>query len=146
MCDRDPAVGIAATADEEQEQMPNESNRIHAAVSFLRLAASGRVDEAYANYISPTFRHHNPYFAGDAESLEAGMAEAAAKFPGTTLEVQHIFEEGELVAVHSRVRHGPDEPEISVVHIFRFEGDRIAELWDVGQVAPADSPNEYGMF
>lgn len=74
------------------------------------------------------------------------MAEAAAKFPDTTLEVQHIFEEGELVAVHSRVQPGPDEPEISVVHIFRFEGDRIVELWDVGHQQPKDSPNEYGMF
>jgi predicted SnoaL-like aldol condensation-catalyzing enzyme len=126
--------------------MPNESNREHAAVSFLKLAASGKLDEAYGNYVARNFRHHNPYFAGDAECLKKGMAEAAAKFPDTTLEVQHIFEEGELVAVHSRVQHGPDEPEISVVHIFRFEGDRIVELWDVGQVAPADSPNEYGMF
>ena len=122
------------------------SNRMYRAVSFLKLAASGNVSEAYANYISPTFRHHNPYFAGDAESLKKGMAEAAAKFPNTMLEVQHIFEEGELVAVHSRVQHGSGEPEISVVHIFRFEGDRIAELWDVGQAAPADSPNKYGMF
>jgi len=122
------------------------SNRMYRAVSFLKLAASGNVSEAYANYISPTFRHHNPYFAGDAESLKKGMAEAAAKFPNTKLEVQHIFEEGELVAVHSRVQHGSGEPEISVVHIFRFEGDRIAELWDVGQAAPADSPNKYGMF
>jgi predicted SnoaL-like aldol condensation-catalyzing enzyme len=104
------------------------------------------VGEAYGNFISPDFRHHNPYFPGDAESLKAGMAEAAAKFPDTKLEVQHIFEERELVAAHSRVQHRPDEPEISVVHIFRFEGDRIVELWDVGQAAPADSPNEYGMF
>ncbi len=122
------------------------SPRKESAISFLKLAASGNVSEAYAKYISPNFRHHNPYFAGDAESLKKGMAEATAKFPNTTLEVQHIFEEGELVAVHSRVQHGSGEPEISVVHIFRFEGDRIAELWDVGQVAPADSPNKYGMF
>ena len=122
------------------------SDRMYRAVSFLKLAASGNVSEAYDNFISPTFHHHNPYFAGDAESLKKGMSEAAAKFPDTTLEVQHIFEEGELVAVHSRGQHGPGEPEISVVHIFRFEGDRIAELWDVGQAAPADSPNKYGMF
>ena len=129
-----------------QKASMKNSTRAESAVSFLKLAASGNVDEAYANYISPTFCHHNPYFAGDAESLKAGMAEAAAKFPDTTLEVQRIFEEGELVAVHSRVQHGPGEPAIAVVHIFRFERDRIAELWDVGQLAPADSPNENGMF
>ena len=74
------------------------------------------------------------------------MAEAAAKFPNTILEVQHALEEGDLVAVHSRVQHESNQPEIAVVHIFRFEGDRIAELWDVGQEAPKDSLNEFGMF
>jgi predicted SnoaL-like aldol condensation-catalyzing enzyme len=116
------------------------------AVSFLTLAASGKVRAAYDNYVSPKFRHHNAYFPGDAESLQAGMAEAHKKFPNTTLEVQHVLAEGELVAVHSRVRHSSDTPEIAVVHIFRFEGGRIVELWDVGQEAPKDSPNENGMF
>jgi len=122
------------------------SNRKEAAVSFLKLAASGKVDEAYGSYIGANFRHHNPYFPGDVELLKAGMAEAHAKFPNTTLEVQHVFQEDDLVAVHSRVQHSPDSPEIAVVHIFRFEGDRVAELWDIGQEKPKDSPNENGMF
>lgn len=116
------------------------------AISFLKLAASGKVNEAYDNHISTKFRHHNPYFRGDAESLKAGMAEAHEKFPNTTFEVQHVFEADDLVAVHSRVRHTADTPEIAVVHIFRFEGDLVAELWDVGQEKPKDSPNENGMF
>ena len=117
-----------------------------AAITFLKLAASGKVSEAFAQYISADFRHHNPYFPGDARSLKAGMMEAHQKFPNTTLEVHHTFEEDNLVAVHSRVRHSPDTPEIAVVHIFRFEADRIAEMWDVGMEAPKDSPNENGMF
>ena len=115
------------------------------AVEFLKLAASGRLDEAYGR-VSAGFRHHNPYFKGDAKSLKDGMAQAHAKFPSTTLVVQHVLEDGELVAVHSRVRHSADTPEIAVVHIFRFEGEQIAELWDVGIEAPKDSPNENGMF
>jgi len=125
--------------------MPEASDRKQAAISFLKLASSGKLDEAYSN-VSQNFRHHNPYFRGNAESLKAGMAEAHQKFPDTTLEVQHVFEADDLVAVHSRVRHSPDTPEIAVVHIFRFEGDRIVEMWDVGQEAPKDSPNENGMF
>ena len=128
------------------EASMQQSDRKQAAISFLKLAASGKLDEAYGNYIGANFRHHNPYFPGDAESLKAGMAEAHEKFPNTTLDVQHVFEEDDLVAVHSRVRHSPDTPEIAVVHIFRFEGDRIVEMWDIGQEAPKDSPNENGMF
>jgi predicted SnoaL-like aldol condensation-catalyzing enzyme len=127
------------------QQAAQSSTKKQIATSFLKLAASGRLDEAYAN-VTKDFRHHNPYFRGDAQSLKAGMAEAHQKFPNTTLEEQHVFEADDLVAVHSRVQHSSHMPEIAVVHIFRFEGDRIAELWDVGQEAPKDSLNENGMF
>jgi predicted SnoaL-like aldol condensation-catalyzing enzyme len=93
------------------------------AISFLRSAAPGKLDEAYS-HVSSNFRHHNAYFAGDAESLKAGMAEAAKQFPNTTLEVKHTIEEDDIVAVHSRVQHSPETQEIAVVHIFRFEGEK----------------------
>jgi predicted SnoaL-like aldol condensation-catalyzing enzyme len=125
--------------------MPERPKR-DVALSFLKLAASGKVSEAFEKYTSRDFIHHNPHFAGDGPSLKQGMMEAHAKFPGSTLEVQHVFESEDSVAVHSRVLHAPDQPEISVVHIFRFERDRIAELWDVGIQAPPDSPNKNGLF
>ena len=115
------------------------------AISFLKNAASGKLDEAYS-LVTTDFRHHNAYFKGDAESLKAGMAGAHQQFPNTQLDVQRAIEERDVVAVHSRVQHAPDRPLIAVVHIFRFEGDQIAELWDVGMEAPKDSPNENGLF
>jgi predicted SnoaL-like aldol condensation-catalyzing enzyme len=50
------------------------------------------------------------------------------------------------VAVHSRVRQNQADRGAALVHIFRFEGDRIAELWDIGQPVPAESVNAIGMF
>ena len=44
------------------------------------------------------------------------------------------------------VRKDPAAAEIAVVHMFRFAGDRVAELWDVGAELPQDSPNENGAF
>jgi predicted SnoaL-like aldol condensation-catalyzing enzyme len=116
------------------------------ATAFLRLAATGSVREAYERFVDRSFRHHNPYFRGDAESLRKGMEDAHTKFPRTTIEVQRALEEGDLVAVHSRVKHEPKGRDIAVVHIFRFDGMRIAELWDIAAEAPQDSPNEHGMF
>lgn len=117
-----------------------------AATSFLQLVAAGKVGEAYQCYIDPTFRHHNPFFQGDADSLRIGMEENAAKNPDKVLEVKHVLEDGDLVAVHSRVRQNPDDRGAAVVHIFRFQGDRVVELWDMGQLVPENSPNENGMF
>lgn len=116
------------------------------AVSFLELAASGRVDQAYADYVGDGFLHHNPYFRGDAASLKAAMAENAAQNPRKTLEVKRALEDGDLVAVHSHVRQKPEDPGAAVVHLFRFEKGRIVELWDVGQPVMDEGPNEHGMF
>lgn len=115
------------------------------AVQFLRHAAAGRVREAY-EYTTPDFIHHNPYFAGDKESLMKGMAENARRFPDKTLDIKLLLSDGDHVAMLSHVRHKPGEPGAAVVHFFRFEDGRIAEMWDVGQEIPQDSPNENGVF
>jgi predicted SnoaL-like aldol condensation-catalyzing enzyme len=118
----------------------------NSAVTFLQLAASGRTREAYDQYVGPAFRHHNPYFKGDAHSLMTGMQENARQNPNKRLDVLHAVEDGDLVAVHSRVQHGPEDRGAAVMHLFRFEGDRIAELWDIGQPVPEESVNANGMF
>lgn len=76
------------------------------------------------------------------------MEQNAASHPGKVFEVQRTVSEGEgdLVVVHSRVRMSPEHPGVAVVHILRFDGDRIAEVWEIGQAVPDDMPNEHGMF
>lgn len=117
-----------------------------AAISFLKLAASGKVREANSKFVDAGFRHHTPFFEGSAEALMAGMEENARQNPSKVLEVKRAVAEGELVVVHSHVRHKPGDLGAAVVHIFRFEKGRIVELWDVGQPVPEKSPNRYGMF
>jgi predicted SnoaL-like aldol condensation-catalyzing enzyme len=73
-------------------------------VSFLQLAASGSVREAFQSHVGPDFFHHNPYFRGDADSLLAAMEENAAENPDKTFEVKRVIEEGDTVAVHSHVK------------------------------------------
>ena len=41
-------------------------SRKEAAIEFLKLAASGKLEEAYGRHVGAGFRHHNPYFRGDA--------------------------------------------------------------------------------
>ncbi len=122
------------------------TTRKEAAVHFLRMASSGDVRAAYDQFIAPGFHHHNPFFKSDALSLLHGMEEAHARYPRTKMEVQRALEDGDLVAVHSRVRMDPDSPGVAVVHIFRFDGDRVVELWDVAQPVPETAQNEAGMF
>ena len=125
---------------------PPTASKKSAAIEFLQLVAAGKVREAYDKHVGASFRHHNPFFRGDAASLRNAMEENAAKNPSKTLEVQRALEDGDLVAVHSRVRQKPDDLGASVIHLFRFEGERVVELWDVGMAVPAESPNANGMF
>ena len=121
-------------------------NNKESAISFLRLASSGNVREAYETYVHPDFRHHNPYFPGDRASLLAAMEENAATFPQKEFEALRALEDGDLVAVHGRVRLTPSSAWIALIHIFRFQDNQIIEEWEAGQEVPKDSPNQNGAF
>jgi len=116
------------------------------AVAYLTLAGSGKVREAYELYVAPGFRHHNPYFKGDRDSLMKAMIDNAEKNPKKTVETKHAIEEGDLVMVQSQIRPYPEVPGFHTVHLFRFEADKIAELWDLASPIPASTPNENGIF
>lgn len=126
--------------------MSTPSSLKEAALAFLQLAAAGQVDEAFARFAAANFRHHNPGFAGDAAALQAGMRDNAQQHPDKTFEVQRVIAEGELVVVHSRIQLPAQALTLAVVHIFRFENGRIAELWDIGQPQPITMVNGHGMF
>jgi predicted SnoaL-like aldol condensation-catalyzing enzyme len=118
---------------------------VEIAVDFLTLAAAGKAQSAWERYGTPDFRHHNPGFAGDGETLVAAMDEDAAEHPDRRLDIQRVIAEGPLVAIHSALRRG-DQPDVATVHIFRIEDGRIREFWDIAQEIPAESPNQHGMF
>jgi predicted SnoaL-like aldol condensation-catalyzing enzyme len=122
------------------------TNFSDAAVDFLQLIVSKRISEAYSKYVGPDFRHHNPFFRGDVESLMVAMEEDAEANPDKILEIQRVLQDENLVAVHSWIRQKPGDRGAALVHIFRFEGDLILELWDGTQAVPKDSPNKHGMF
>lgn len=114
------------------------------AVTFLQMAGFGEVKQAYDKFVAPNFIHHNQYFKGDRESLLNAMAEAHITEPNKSVEAKFVYEDGPVVITHSLVRK--KEMDIAVVHIFRFENERIVELWDLGQLLDPASPNENGPF
>jgi predicted SnoaL-like aldol condensation-catalyzing enzyme len=125
--------------------MAQKSNK-DSAENFLKLIVNDEIDSAYQKYVSSNFRHHNPYFKGDAESLKAAMKDVAKETPNMQIKIHHTLEENDLVAVHSRISQDQSDTGIAFVHIFRFENNLIVELWDIGQEIPKESKNEYGMF
>jgi predicted SnoaL-like aldol condensation-catalyzing enzyme len=116
------------------------------AIDFLKLASKGDARTAFQLYVGNTFKHHNAYFKGDRESLMIAMEENAIKNPNKVFEIQRTLQDGDVVAVHSRVQLTQGDMELAVVHIFRFDNNKIVELWDVGMSVPKEIINENGIF
>ena len=108
------------------------NNHKQIGTNFLMLASKGKSREAFSKYVDRNFRHPNIYFKGDGESLMIAMEDNAKKNPDKIFEIKRVIQEDNLVTVHSHVRQRPRDPGAAVVHIFRFENDRIVELgtWD----------------
>lgn len=120
-------------------------NKKDNAISFLELGSSGKVREAFEKYIHPNFYHHLAFFKGDRESYLKAMQENVQEFPNKTYETLRALEDGDLVAVHGKVTFTLDQ-KWSIIHIFRFEDDKIIESWEASQEVLKDSPNENGLF
>jgi predicted SnoaL-like aldol condensation-catalyzing enzyme len=124
----------------------NTQDRKQTAVQFLQLVVAGHIDEAYQKYVDMQGKHHNPFFPAGFPALKKAMIENHAQFQSKQLAVKNVLGDGDLVAVHSHIVLRPGESGIAAVHLFRFQGERIVEMWDCGQSVPADSPNEDGAF
>lgn len=124
----------------------NYSGLKQAAVDFLQLIVAGKVDDAYQKYVDMRGKHHNPYFPAGFPALKLAMIENQTQFPNKQIILKHVLGDGDLVAVHSHIIPAPGQAGISAVHIFRFAGEKILELWDNGQPVQADSPNQDGVF
>jgi len=122
------------------------ANHKQAAVDFLRMVVDGHVAEAYRKYVDMQGTHHNAYFPAGFPSLQQAMIDDHTKTPDKRFTVRNVVGEGQFVAVHSRLDFTRDERSYATVHLFRFRGDRIVEMWDIAQSMPLDSPNEDGMF
>ncbi len=120
--------------------------RKQAALQFLQLVVAGRIDEAYEKHVDLRGKHHNPFFPAGFPALKKAMIENHVQFPNKKLTVKNALGDGDFVAVHSRIVLRPGETGIAAVHLFRFDGDKIVEMWDIGQPVPAYSPNQDGAF
>ncbi len=119
------------------------------AQEFLELTERGEVQKAFDKYVAETFKHHNPRFKGDRETMIATMEKTAEAFPKLVSDRVHILEDGDFVAIHSHIKPVPDNKKddgLAYIHILRFDKDKVVELWDFGHPVPIKSINENGVF
>ncbi len=116
------------------------------ATAFMQMVTAGKIQQAYDEFVSDNFIHHNVYYPGDRESLLTAMIENHEEYSTKILDIKRTIAENDLVMVHSLIKLDAEHEGVAAVHIFRFENDQIIELWDVTQAIDTDSPNKNGLI
>jgi predicted SnoaL-like aldol condensation-catalyzing enzyme len=101
---------------------------------------------ALDTYWSAGYHQHNPGIADGVAGARDGLGAYFGAFPELTVSRKRVVAEGDLVAVHSHYVNAPGERGQAVVDLFRVQGGKIVEHWDVLQDVPATSANDNTMF
>ena len=122
------------------------TNNLAHATDFLTMVIAGRIADAYQKYVDMQGKHHNVYFPAGFATLQKGMEDSQAAGSHKQFTIKQTFVDGDRVAVHSHLIPFVGGPEMTVVHMFRFENGNIVEFWDVGQMIPEEMVNGDGVF
>jgi predicted SnoaL-like aldol condensation-catalyzing enzyme len=71
------------------------------------------------------------------------------KYPEAEFSVKHLLADRDLVAAHTQLlsnKSKPNEGGSRQIHLFRFDGDKIAEYWDVTHQVTPIMPNASEAF
>jgi predicted SnoaL-like aldol condensation-catalyzing enzyme len=100
---------------------------------------------AFERHVAIDYIQHNPSLPdGREEAIE--LLEPMFSSAAFTLDVKRILVDGNLAAIHLHARPTPDVLGGAVVDIFRLDGAKIVEHWDVLQQWPETSVNPHPMF
>jgi predicted SnoaL-like aldol condensation-catalyzing enzyme len=118
---------VTRAADRPADHRPrrNAALVLQAMTALFQHHDVSAVDRLYA----PGYIQHNP----DIPQGRDAMRRLVAAMPKTVhYEPGLIVSEGDRVAIHGRIHGWSDAPQV-VVDLFRIEGGRLAEHWDVMQ-------------
>ena len=125
----------------------SETNKDIVVAFYKRALFKGQVEDAFRLYAIPAYRQHNPLIEDGMEGVKKFVAWIMANHPNARGEIKRIFADGDHVILHSHWHGLSDNPGgEAVVDIFRLEGGKVVEHWDVIQPIPETSANANAMF
>jgi predicted SnoaL-like aldol condensation-catalyzing enzyme len=128
---------MTANANMTPQQIVEECNR---------LIMDHRAMEAIEKYIAEDFIEHSPIVRGGNRAgfiehvKEAGFTDPSG--PRMKMVVDRVIASGGMVVTHVHVETAPGTPLLVFMDIYRLEGGKIVEHWDVMQPVPETSVNQ----
>jgi predicted SnoaL-like aldol condensation-catalyzing enzyme len=105
-----------------------------------------RPEQAAAKFLGSYYRQHNPGAGDGPEPFIAFVRGFAKAYPSMQIDFKRTVAEGDLVVIHSHLVRQPGDRGMAVMDIFRLEGGKIVEHWDVLQEVPEKAENTNTMF
>ena len=125
----------------------SETNKDITVAFYKKALFEGRVEDAFRLYAGVPYRQHNPLIGDGMEGVKKFVAWVMANHPDARCEIKRVFADGDHVILHSHWHGLSDNPRgEAVVDIFRLEGGKVFEHWDVIQPIPEASANANTMF
>jgi predicted SnoaL-like aldol condensation-catalyzing enzyme len=103
-------------------------------------------EEAVVKYMGRYYRQHNPQAADGPGPFIGFVKWFAQSYPSFRIDLKRVIAEGDLVVTHGHLIREPGDRGMAVMDIFRLEGGKIIEHWDVVQEIPETSANNNTMF
>lgn len=121
------SIAVTRPADRTPDNRPHRNRALvlDAMTSLFQRHDASAVDRLYAH----DYIQHNPHIPQGRDALRR-IVETLP--PSVHYEPGLMIAEGDLVAIHGRIRGWAEEPQV-VIDIFRVEGGKLAEHWDVLQ-------------
>lgn len=135
-------ITVVTPSDTPSDVRPNRNKAlvIEAMTSLFQRHDASVIDRLYVE----DYVQHNPHIPQGRAALK-GLVENLSK--DVFYEPGLIVAEGDLVAIHGRIRGWAETPQV-VIDLFRIENGKLAEHWDVLQdeVPVAAGVNGAAMF
>jgi predicted SnoaL-like aldol condensation-catalyzing enzyme len=122
-----------------------ESNR-RVVLAFYEAGLNRKDYAAASRFFGPRYIQHNPTAVDGRNGFARFVAYLRSNYPDAHSSVRQSFADGDFVILHVLEKLRPRDRGNAIVDIFRLEGGKIVEHWDVKQPIPDNTANKNGMF
>jgi predicted SnoaL-like aldol condensation-catalyzing enzyme len=122
----------------------SEANKANTVAFHKKAVFEGEVENAFRLYAGGSYRPHNPLIGDGMEGLRKFVAWILANHPDAHGEIKRVFADGDYVSHWHGLSDNPRGE--AVVDIYRLEGGKVVEHWDVIQPIPEMAANNNTMF
>jgi predicted SnoaL-like aldol condensation-catalyzing enzyme len=140
------AAMIVASASAHAEETAHLKENKAIVVAFYNKAFNDKDAEAAIAMMGPTYTQHNARIADGKDGFRQFIAAFKQKYPESHSRIVRVFADGDYVILHVHMVREPGTRGEAVMDIFRLDGGKVVEHWDVLQQIPDNIPHSNTMF